>query len=261
MNAVAKLLDQRSTGEVTLRMNRDGIAVLREAGSSKCRIPGLAADAILMNTSGGLAGGDTVEIAAEAGAAARLTLTTQAAERVYRTLGPPARVSVRLRAEQDARLAWLPQETIFFDGSSLFRTLEVDLAEHATFIAVEPMVFGRLESGEAVRQLAVSDFWQVRRSGMLIHAEAFRMGPGWPSSAATLAGNRAAATLLVVAPDAERMIDAVRKALGPLDGASAWNGKLVARLVAADGHGLRKTLMRVLAICSGDGRLPSCWTF
>jgi urease accessory protein len=261
MTATARLLEQRSVGHVHLRMERDGVAVMREAGSAKCRIPRGTNEAILINTSGGLAGGDSVHIKAEVGAGAKLTLTSQAAERLYRTLGPAADVHVKLSAADGSKLLWLPQESILFEGSALDRSLDVELAKDATFLAVESMVFGRTEMGERVQQVSVADRWIIKREGILIHAEALKLGPGWPRSQARFADNQAMATLLLVSPQAETLLDKVRNVLGPQDGASAWNGKLVARCLAKDGFHLRKTLIQVLVACVGREHLPKCWTF
>ncbi len=261
MTATARLLEQRSVGHVHVRMERQGIAVMREAGSAKCRMPRGTHEAILINTSGGLAGGDTVYITAEVGDEAALTLTSQAAERVYRTLGPAAEVQVTLSVGNNATLLWLPQETIAFEGSALSRALDVDVADGATFVAVEAIVFGRTEMGEHVNRISLVDHWKVRRDGKLVHAEALRLGASLPMAEASLAGNHAMATLLLVSPNAGEYLDRVRMVLGPLDGASAWNGKLVARLLAKDGFHLRKTLIQVLVACVGRENLPKCWTF
>jgi urease accessory protein len=261
MTATARLLEQRSVGHVHLRMEHDGIAVMRESGSAKCRMPRGSHEAILINTSGGLVGGDSVHIKAEVGAGARLTLTTQAAERIYRTLGPPANVHVNLSVAKDAMLLWLPRESIFFEDSALVRSLNVDLAEGATFFAVEPMVFGRTEMGERLSKVSVVDRWNINCGGKLLHAEAFKLGPDWPKSKASFADSHATATLLLVSPEAEALLDKVRAVLGPQDGASAWNGKLVARLLAGDGFHLHKTLIQVLVACVGQEHLPKCWTF
>jgi urease accessory protein len=261
MTATARLLEQRSVGHVHLRMECDGIAIMREAGSAKCRMPRGTREAILINTSGGLAGGDKVFIKAEVGAGATLTLTSQAAERVYRTLGPAAEVQVDLSVAKNASLFWLPQETIAFEGSALSRSLNVVVSEGATFLAVEPLVFGRTEMGEHINHISILDQWNVRRQGKLVHAEALRLGPNLPMGEADLAGHHAMATLLFISPIAETLLEQVREVLGPSDGASAWNGKLVARLLAKDGFHLRKTLIQVLAACAGRVNMPKCWTF
>ena len=65
-----------------------------------------------MNTAGGLTGGDHVQWTATARAGAKLTLTTPACERVYRSIGGNAVGENRLVAEAGAHIDWLPQETI-----------------------------------------------------------------------------------------------------------------------------------------------------
>lgn len=261
MTATARLLEQRSVGHVHLRMEREGIAVMREAGSAKCRLPRGSNEAILINTSGGLAGGDTVDIRAELGSGATLSITSQAAERIYRTLGPPATVMVSLKATTGSSLFWLPQESILFEGSALHRTFAVELADDATFVALEPIMFGRTEMGEVVQNVSVRDQWRVVQDGRLVHAEAFKLGPQWTRSAATFGENCATSTLLMVSPHAERLLDKLRAVLSPQDGASAWNGKLVARFLAKDSFHLRKALIQALCVCVGPERLPKVWTF
>jgi urease accessory protein len=260
-SAVAQLLRQRSTGSVEICVGLGGVEVMREAGSAKCRMPRGSSEAILINTSGGLAGGDRVDIAATARAGAALTLTSQAAERVYRTLGPAAEVKIRLVAEAGSTLLWMPQESIFFEGSALERSLDLDIAERATFFAVEPMLFGRREMGEHVKHVSVVDRWNIRCAGKLTHSDVFRLGPDWPNSKATFGDNHAAATVLLISDQAETLLDNVRAVLGSNDGASAWNGKLVARLLAKDGFHLRKSLIQVFVACVGRERLPKTWTF
>lgn len=261
MTALAKLLDQRCQGQVQLSFGVGGVDVLRESGSAKVRVPRGGHEAILINTSGGLAGGDRVSLALEAHKGAQLCVTTQAAERVYRTLGPPADVRVALKANEGATLYWLPQETIFFEDSALSRQIDIELEQGSSFLGVESMVFGRQEMGEIVSRVAVKDRWRVQHSGSLFHVEAFKMGPAWPQSTATFAEHRAAATLLMIAPQIEERLDRVRNLIAVCDGASAWNGKLVARLLATDGYELRKKLVSLMHALIGVGQLPRCWTF
>lgn len=268
MTVISQLLAQRSTGSVKLRLEQRGVAMLREDGAAKLRLPRGSTSAILINTSGGLAGGDQQTVEAEAGPGVTLTLTTQAAERVYRSLGPAADVTVSLSAEAGATLHWLPQETILFDGSALARHINVELAADARFLAVESLILGRLERQEAIATLSLSDSWSVRQGGRLVHAERLRLGPQLPHSMATLNGAGAMATVLLIAPDAAHKLARIRAALGSGSGASAWvigadghqTGKLVARLLAKDGYSLRKMLIAVLSVCLGAHELPKVWT-
>ncbi|MFX5484683.1 urease accessory protein UreD, partial [Acinetobacter baumannii] len=82
-------------------------------------------------------------IAISAGEGTRLTLTTAAAEKVYRAPEAPARLDISLKGASGAHLAWLPQETIMFDRAKMLRTIDIDLAENASLLLCESVVFGR----------------------------------------------------------------------------------------------------------------------
>lgn len=236
-----------------------GLARFREMGAAKARFPKGGREAILINTGGGLAGGDDFEYNIGVGRGARLSVTTQGAERVYRSLGPPARVRTRLEAKEGATLHWLPQETILFDNSALVRSFDVQLAGSANFLAVETIVFGRREMGERISSLEFRDSWRIRRDGSLLHADDIAFGGALPNSSATLDGAGAMAFMIYVSADAERALDGVRAAIEN-GGASAWNGKLVARVLARDGFELRKSVTLAIQAIAGDMGLPKAWT-
>jgi urease accessory protein len=260
VSAAAAIALQRSRGEVAVRVGPSGLARLRESGAAKVRFPLGAGEAILINTGGGLAGGDrfTIDFTVEAGAA--LSVTTQAAEKVYRSLGEAARYDVTLRVEAGARLNWLPQETILFDGASLARTFTADLAGDATLLAFEAIVMGRAAMGETVRHARWRDRWRIRRDGRLIHADDIFLDGAPPRTKATLGDAGALAAVVLAGPGAESRIDAVRAAIGGMGAASAWSGKLVARLLAADGLALRGELIPALRLLMGGAPLPKVWS-
>jgi urease accessory protein len=247
------------------RAGTSRLVALRQEGSAKLRLPRSAGAprAVLINTAGGWAGGDAFRTEIAVGGEAEAAITTQACERVYRSTGAPARVATRLEVGAGGRLDWLPQETILFDGGRLERRLEADLAEDATLLAVEAVILGRGAMGETVRRGSLRDDWRVRRGGRLIHAEALRLEGEIAAAAArpaTLDGARAFATLLLVAPEAEARLDATRAALGAAGGASAWNGKIVARAVAPDGLALRRAVVPALAALRDGRPLPRFWS-
>jgi urease accessory protein len=260
MNVEHRFSHQRAQGEIVLGVARRGLTRLREAGAAKVRFPEGGGEAILINTGGGLAGGDRFSSAISVGAGAALTVTTQAAERTYRSLGPAADVETRLEADAGACLMWLPQEMILFEGAALQRRLEAEIAASARFLAVESLVFGRKAMGEAARQVNLNDRWRIRRQGKLIFAEDLRIAGLRPATLATLQGSDAMATVVLVAADAERHLDAVRAFIGEAGGASAWDGKLVARLLAKDGFELRKRLIPLLSALAGGSGLPKVWS-
>ncbi|MCW5713268.1 MAG: urease accessory protein UreD [Bauldia sp.] len=238
---------------------------LFQDGAAKIRLPktfGPDAEAILINSAGGLTGGDQLGFAVDVGANASAVVTTQACEKVYRSLGGPAEMAVRLKVGPGGRLDWLPQETILFDRADLRRRVDVDLAPASRFLAVEAVIFGRRAMGEAVEEGGLHDRWRIRQADRLIHADDIRMSGAITAlgqRAAVLAGAGAMATLLYVGDDADRHTDAVRLALGDRGGASAWNGKLVARLVADDGLELRRHLIPAIMALRAGRPLPKAW--
>lgn len=254
-----RLHAERARGEVSLSVGPHGIKRLREDGSLKIRLPSGSSQAIVINTAGGIAGGDAYQVRIEAGEGSRLSVTSQAAERVYRSLGPFAKFEVRPHVRAGAALFWLPQETILYDGAALHRSVVVDIEAGGSFLGLEATVLGRKESGETVRHVDFHENWTVRLDGKLLHVERFRIDGDPPRSVATLDKAHAFATLVLVSPDAEKRLPFLLPRLNETSGASAWNGKLVARLSASDGFNLRKMLMSVLPILVPPADLPRLW--
>ena len=260
----------RAIGAISLAVRESGGITrrsrLREEGSLRVRCPGPASaelEAIIVNTAGGVAGGDRLKLDISVERGARLVVTTAAAEKVYRTLEPAAAIEVKLCLGAGARLAWLPQETILFDRARLRRAIDIDLAADAQLLLAEAIVFGRSGMGETVKEGFLFDRWRLRRDGRLMHAEAMRLDGAVSAKLAQGAvakGGTAVATVLV-APGEQATADNVR-ALGDQlrgeVGASAWNGLAVVRLCAADGQTLRHDLIAVLGALRGMA-LPRLW--
>ena len=239
-------------------------AMVHEAGSLRVRCPGAPAaelEAVLINTAGGLAGGDrfTLDIAAERNT--RLVVTTAAAEKVYRTLGPDSVIDVKLDVAAGATLAWLPQETILFNRARMSRSIDVSLAPDALLFLAEAIVFGRSGMGETVEEGALTDRWRVRRAGRLIYAETVRLDGAIAERLAepTVAKGGVAIATVLIAPGDDATVAAVR-ALQPEGdvGASAWNGLAAVRLCANDAAALRRDLVHVMTAVRGS--LPRIWT-
>nr|WP_295888929.1 urease accessory protein UreD [uncultured Devosia sp.] len=245
------------------------LATLYQDGCAKIRLPNThsnALEAVLINTAGGLTGGDRMQWSADLAPGGHMVLTTQACERIYRSIGGPASVETRLHVGAGAHLDWLPQETILFAASQLDRRIEIDLGEGSSLTAIEAILLGRDAMGEAALDARLTDNWRIRRNGRLIHAEATRLDGTSPerNGLSLLSGCRAFASVVHVAPSADQCaatLARLRKLL-PADGriaASANGERLVVRALAQTGLALRRLVVPILSELSGAGSLPRLW--
>ena len=245
---------------------RSTLGDLRQSGAMKLLFPRpdrAALQVIAINTAGGLTGGDAFTLTACAEEGAALSLTTQAAERAYRAQpGEVASVQNTITAKSGATLHWLPQDTILYEGCALWRSLSVDLADDASLLLVEPLVFGRAAMGEALRHVNFRDTIRVNRAGRPHFLDAMTLRGDVTAHLAAqhvAAGAGALATLIYVAPDAEARLAPLRAQLPKSGGASLIGPDLlVARILAPDSFDLRQSLVPILRELSGD-TLPRSW--
>lgn len=265
---------QRVAGGARLSVHgRDGrtrLSELYQEGAAKIRMPRGHADpleAVLINTAGGMTGGDRLSWEIAVGEGTSVVATTQACEKVYKALADRAETHVKLSAASGARIAWLPQETIMFDRAAFSRRLDVELAQDAEALIVEATIFGRHAMGETVDSGSFRDRWRVSCGGRLVHAEDFSIGPRISemlSRPAVAGADAAIATVLCISPACEHLVDEARTVLGGQGAASFWRvgrtGKLLARLCAADGYSLRKPLTSLIALLNRQAGLPKVWS-
>lgn len=251
---------QRSSGTARVSFKqREGLTVLEDvhqAGCCKIRFPkplsGVAPEAVLINTAGGLTDGDRLETEVRWQAGTCATVTSQAAERVYRSRGEPALIANNLTVESDATGLWLPQETILFDGGRLARRLSADIAEGSRLLACESTMFGRRAMGETVERGTLLDRWRIRYGGRLVFADGLRLDGGIRetlSRPAVTGGAQAVASVIYAGRDAAAMAEPLRALLSGMAstaGCSAVGPVLVLRMVSASGAEMRTGLMQVL---------------
>ena len=261
----------RAIGRISLAVAAEAGRTRRtrvhEEGSLRVRFPNTdpgECEAVIVNTAGGIAGGDRFDLDVEVGAQARLSVSGAAAEKIYRTHGPDSEIAVRLDVGPGGVLHWLPQETILFDRTRVTRRIDVDLAQDASLVLAEAIVFGRSAMGEALNQGKMVDRWRVRRDGRLVFAETLDLQGAVAqqlSQKAVAGGAAAIATLLVIPGDdtVAAMVRALEDRFSGEVGVSAWNGIAVARFCARDGAALRRDLVSVLGAL-GLGALPRLWS-
>ena len=241
-------------------------ARLFETGGLRWRFPRSSnpCEAAIVNTGGGVAGGDSYAVSLTLSEGAEVEAATPSAERIYRSHGPASVIATRLALQPRARLVWLPQETLVYDGARLERRLEVEASEEAEFVIAETLAFGRLAMGESRIDASVHDSWRVRRDGRLVFADETRLEHAGSDldRKATGAGARAHSMIVASAPNIEARLPDLRAALGAggpdiESGASAFDHLIVVRLLGPSFDRLRMSL--VASIVALGGRKPRLW--
>ncbi len=169
---------------------------------------------VLVTTSGGLVGGDQLEVRVSSRKGAAGRVLAQAAEKIYRSTGADSRIGIRLQAEADSWLEWLPQETILFDASRLRRSTEIRAVPGARLLCGEMVVLGRTAMGERMCQGLLHEAWDVYRDDRLVWSDALHLNSGFErisDAAAGLDGARACASTLYVGDDAPRHLEPARE--------------------------------------------------
>ncbi len=241
---------------------------LYQSGAAKIRLPKSytpkRADVTLINTAGGLTGGDRFDVSVTVDAGACASVTTQACEKIYRSSGGDAVVKNALQINRGARLAWVPQETIFFDRAALIRDLTVDLSADGTLFALEPIVFGRAAMGEVVEQGQFRDAWTIRRDGTLIFADRTVLTGDIHAilkRGGVAMGATAYATGIYVGPSPEAVRDTIRDVAEPdgvVAGVSLVRDVVSFRAVAKDSYTLRQWIAALYRAGWGED-LPRVW--
>ena len=269
---------QRAHGVLRLEIrHRGGRSALHSVyQQAPCRAlmptvePGAPLEAVLVNTSGGLVGGDRIESMIAVGTDASAVLASQAAEKVYRSTGADTVVETALSIAGGAWLEWLPQETILFDGARLHRRLSIDLAPTARLLAAETVIFGRIARGERFSRGFLHDSWALRRAGRLAWADAIRLDGDVEALRTRAFGFGQAAgyaTLLHAGPAAASFLPLAREivASAPAEGgATLVSGLLLLRFIAEDAARLRSAVAaaacRLRAEIAGlPAQLPRVW--
>ena len=248
-----------ASGVVPLRRWADGVAEVSfvQVGdetrlrhlyqSDPCRVlfprqaDGAPKEAVIVTTSGGVVGGDRLRFEIGAVANCVATVTTQAAEKIYRATGADSEIDVTVSAINCGFLEWMPQETILFDGARLRRRTRLDIQGTARVLAGEIVVFGRRARDEKFTRGFLHDDWRIFQDGRLVWADALHLSGDIGAAIANVHafdGAAAVATAIYCAPDAAAWLEAARDLLGE-GGASCVDGILVIRLVNADAAALR----------------------
>ena len=247
------------------RDQRTKLDTLYQQGSAKVRFPKSYDDqleAVLINTAGGLTGGDQIDWKVHLKPHSNVVVTTQACEKAYKASADSAYVTTTMRLDQNSILHWLPQETILYDQSSLNRRFEVELDASATLFAVECVQLGRDAMGETIEHLTFHDRWRIKQNRKLVFADDLRLS-GHEASNAKLGNNHALASLVLISPLDTEQLNKLAEKLRDIcpaqtSGFSVMGQRLTGRILARDSYLLRQALTPVLKEIRGC-ELPRVW--
>lgn len=265
------------SGRIVLSGSENGTRVKEVFQRSPLRIlftstvAGAVEEAVLVNTAGGIAGGDRLECDVTALSNASIAVTSQAAEKVYRALDAPARIATRLTVCETAKLAWLPQETILFNWGRLTRATEIELSGGAELLALEWLVLGRAAHGEEITGGHIADSWRVKRDGRLIWADSFRAtDQTFPHlhRKALLSDCKAFGTLVYFGPHLGARLEFLRAIAPSRDcycSMTSVSGLIIARFAARTSFGMRLAVRGFLQQFGGElggrpFRVPKMWS-
>jgi urease accessory protein len=264
------------SGRIVLSGSEEGTRIIDVFQRAPIRImfPRTASaveEAVFVNTAGGVAGGDRLETDVTALGNASIAVTSQAAEKVYRALDEPARITTKLKACEVAKLAWLPQETIVFDRGRLRRETDIELSSTAELLALEWLVLGRTAHGEDMVGGHITDSWRVKKDDRLIWADSFRITDeifAHLHRKALLSNCRAVGTLIYSGPDTDARLEFLRDVVRSLEcqcGATSVGGLIIVRFAARVLYDLRIALRNFLEQFSrelggGPFRVPKMWS-
>ncbi|MEL7429725.1 MAG: urease accessory protein UreD [Pseudomonadota bacterium] len=264
-----KQCHQRVQAVGSARFKHDGkkscLEGLYQQGSAKIRFPKSyteSVETVLINTAGGLTGGDRLDWNLSLGTGSKVVATTQACEKSYRSTSGAAKITTSIVMADDTSLHWLPQETILYEGSRLARSFSVEMGGNAEFLGLECLVLGRDAMGEKISNVAFHDRWRIRQNGKLVFADDLRLDADIQSMAG-LAGQKALASLVYVGNhDRETLAglaDKLRAAAGlSRSGFSVLENRITGRILSENSYELRQVLAPVLGVLR-DTELPKVW--
>jgi urease accessory protein len=224
---------------------------------------------VMLHPPGGIAGGDTLDIAVEVLPGARALVTTPGATKWYKANGSTASQGVRLAV--GGMLEWLPQEAIVYDDADVDSSIDIALGAGAAMIGWDIVALGRRAAGERFTRGLFSQSIRLRIDGDLAWVERTRIagGDALLQSPVGLAGGHVFGCLWAAGPIFDdAALESLHAALG---GAAAtapltrlMPRLLVARTLGDSTQAVRARLTRIWSalrprVCGRTAAIPRIW--
>ena len=258
--------NNRANGLLKLVANGTGtIEEYKNSGASKGLFPNRqkGLECILINTGGGLTGGDRISFFIDSKEQAEVIISTQGFERIYKTNNnSKAIIQTNLNVLDQALLYWVPQETLLYNNGQLERQINVNLSKNAQALILEGMIYGRIAMGELSITGSVSDTIKIQVENKTVFQDRSQLSGQIGAQLdrpAVANGARATALLVYKSKDAPRASDVINRYQNHSSGVTLFKNDLcVARFLAQDGYALRKMLLPILQNITKQ-RLPKPW--
>ncbi len=217
----------------------------------------------LHNLSGGVLGGDHLDVTVEAGPRAVAQVTSTGATRIYRSRknAEPAEQRLQIRVEDDGLVEYLPDQLIPFAGSRYRQETRIELGANAGLFWWETVAPGR----EARNEMFAYDLLQLKTwisaLGQPIAIEHMRIEPARRSifSLARLGVYAYFSTFYIcrVGIESSRWLE-LERLLGELAGQLSRPSQIVWGASSLRAHGI---VIRVLSVSGREitQRLPEFW--
>ena len=260
-----KLL-QRSNGKIDIELLDNDFSKFFQSGCCKILNPknyNEFKELVLINTAGGITCNDNIDINANINNS-KLSICTQAAEKIYAGIGDPARVEININLN-NSTMYWLPKELILFDNSKLRRNININLSDNSNLIFCETTIFGRKAMSEKIKNISFSDQWKIYSNSSIKHFEAINIKGSTIDNFKnnyTFSNQSSLSTILIfgdIVHQLESVLRKVKKNLGiHYCEMTKFDDKIIIRCLADDNYDLKKTLNIIMKNVIND-KLPKSW--
>ena len=260
-----KLL-QRSNGKIDIELLDNDFSKFFQSGCCKILNPknyNEFKELVLINTAGGITCNDNIDINANINNS-KLSICTQAAEKIYAGIGDTARVEININLN-NSTMYWLPKELILFDNSKLRRNININLSDNSNLIFCETTIFGRKAMSEKIKNISFSDQWKIYSNSSIKHFEAINIKGSTIDNFKnnyTFSNQSSLSTILIfgdIVHQLESVLRKVKKNLGNhFCEMTKFDDKIIIRCLADDNYDLKKTLNFIMKNVIND-KLPKSW--